>query len=284
MQWRHERPTKYLRSFRFNLNQWAGWNYGGDLLSSGGNVNAHAVFANNWSTGVGVNVNAQGFDDRATRGGPGAYDNGQRSIWGYLTSDNRRALSANVFVFRGNDQHGSHSADYSPSLDWRPSSFLLISGGLHIGTNHDESQWIEQSGTHYVFGAARSEDGRVDDPRQLHGDADAVDSALRRAVRLGRRLLELQGARRRPFAVLRRALSSLRVRRRTPTSITARSGPRMCCAGNTRLARRCSWCGSRDARTRSTSAGSASIATSAASSTRPATNVFLVKLAYWLNY
>ena len=53
LQWRNDRPNKYLRSFRFNLNQWAGWNFGGDLLNSGGNVNAHAVFPNNWATGVG---------------------------------------------------------------------------------------------------------------------------------------------------------------------------------------------------------------------------------------
>ena len=58
LQWRNDKPNKYLRSFRFNLNQWAGWNYGGDLLNSGGNVNAHAVFPNNWATGMGVNVNA----------------------------------------------------------------------------------------------------------------------------------------------------------------------------------------------------------------------------------
>ena len=43
LQWRNERPSKYLRSFRFNLNQWAGWNFDGDLLNSGVNVNAHAV-------------------------------------------------------------------------------------------------------------------------------------------------------------------------------------------------------------------------------------------------
>ena len=28
MQVRYEKPSKYLRSFRYNLNQWAGWNYG----------------------------------------------------------------------------------------------------------------------------------------------------------------------------------------------------------------------------------------------------------------
>ncbi|MEO8077908.1 MAG: DUF5916 domain-containing protein, partial [Acidobacteriota bacterium] len=43
MQVRYETPSKYLRSFRYNLNQWAGWNFDGDRLSSGVNVNAHAM-------------------------------------------------------------------------------------------------------------------------------------------------------------------------------------------------------------------------------------------------
>ena len=51
LQVRYETPSKYLRSFRYNLNQWAGWNYDGDRLHSGVNVNAHAVFKNNWATG-----------------------------------------------------------------------------------------------------------------------------------------------------------------------------------------------------------------------------------------
>ena len=55
LQWRNDKPSKYLRSFRFNLNQWAGWNFDGDLLNSGVNVNAHAVFTNQWSTGMGLN-------------------------------------------------------------------------------------------------------------------------------------------------------------------------------------------------------------------------------------
>ena len=152
MQWRHEKPSKYLRSFRFNLNQWAGWNYDGDMLYSGFNVNAHAMYANNWATGMGVNLNAQGFDDRATRGGPGAYGNSQRSMWAYVESDERKVVSAGLNVFRSNDGLGSTFRDFSPYLTLRPSTALAVSGGLSITTNHDESQWIEQSGTHYVFG------------------------------------------------------------------------------------------------------------------------------------
>ena len=130
MQWRNDKPNRYLRSFRFNLNQWAGWNFDGDLLNSGGNVNAHAMFPNNWATGVGVNVNAITFDDRATRGGPGAYRNAQRSMWWYLQSDNRRRVSAGMNLFRQNDGLGSTYRDYSPEVTWRPSSFLSVSGGV----------------------------------------------------------------------------------------------------------------------------------------------------------
>ena len=56
VQVRYDTPSKYLRSFRYNLNQWAGWNYDGDRLNSGANVNAHAMFTNNWGTGMGVNA------------------------------------------------------------------------------------------------------------------------------------------------------------------------------------------------------------------------------------
>jgi hypothetical protein len=152
MQWRHDRPNKYLRSFRFNLNQWAGWNFGSDLLSSGGNVNAHATFQNNWATGGGYTVNARVFDDRATRGGPGAYRNAQRSMWAYINTDDRRRVSAGVDIFRAGDGLGSAAREVNPALTWRPSSFLAISGGLRFGINNDRSQWIEAQDGHYVFG------------------------------------------------------------------------------------------------------------------------------------
>ena len=153
VQVRYDTPSKYLRSFRYNLNQWAGWNFDGDMLFSGGNVNAHAVFANNWSTGMGINVNARGFDDRGTRGGPGVYGNSQQSFWNYLSSDERHAVSAGINTFKSSDHRGTSFSDLSPSVSYRPSSFLTVSGGLRFSRNHDQSQWIEQTADgRYVFG------------------------------------------------------------------------------------------------------------------------------------
>jgi uncharacterized protein DUF5916 len=153
IQWRNDTPSRFLRSFRFNLNQWGSWNFGGDRLDFGGNVNAHWVFINNWATGAGFNANARPFDDRATRGGPGAYGNRNWSYWQYANTDSRKPVIGNVFVNYGNDQHGTTWADVEPSVTWRPSSFLELTGGMMVSHNVNDAQWIENTAdTHYVFG------------------------------------------------------------------------------------------------------------------------------------
>jgi hypothetical protein len=153
MQWRNERPSKYLRSVRFNLNQWAGWNFDGDLLNSGVNVNAHATFTNQWSTGLGLNRFWQPFDDRATRGGPGAFRSAQRSLWAYLETDQRKPASLNIFGFIGKAHEGSTNWEVGPSLNLRPTSFISASAGLFFNHNDQLSQWVENTDDgRYVFG------------------------------------------------------------------------------------------------------------------------------------
>jgi Domain of unknown function (DUF5916)/Carbohydrate family 9 binding domain-like len=152
MQVRYDNPSKFFRSFRYNLNEWAGWNHDGDILQNGGNVNAHATFHNNWSTGYGYNLNGRTIDDRATRGGPVVYQNPRLGGWGYLQSDERPALSAGYFFFAMGDGKGSKVREISPYINYRPSSYLTINTGIGLNWNTDDSQWIEESGGHYVFG------------------------------------------------------------------------------------------------------------------------------------
>ena len=59
----------------FNINQYAGWNFGGDRTYSGGNINSHWTFTNYYSIGGGFNLDAAPFRDRVTRGGPGVLGN-----------------------------------------------------------------------------------------------------------------------------------------------------------------------------------------------------------------
>ncbi len=155
LQWRHDRTSKYLRNFRFNLNQWTGWNFDGDRLFMGGNINAHATFANNWATGFGFNLEGRSFNDRLTRGGPGGYEEGYRTQWGYVNSDDRRLVAGEMFMGHGADGYGSWFGDLNPSVTVRPTSALSVSLGVRYSRNVNDSQWIEEVTepvTHYVFG------------------------------------------------------------------------------------------------------------------------------------
>jgi hypothetical protein len=153
IQFRRDTPSKHLRNFRWNLNQWASWNYDGDRMDLGGNVNAHWQFTNNWRTGTGLTVLGQPFDDRATRGGPGAYGNAKIIYWQYVEGDDRKPVSVGNFFNVGSDYKGTRWIGAEPFVSFRPASFLSVSGGFRYFHNHDDAQWIENTEDgHYVFG------------------------------------------------------------------------------------------------------------------------------------
>ena len=189
---RDDVPGKYIKTFRFNLNQWGSWNFGGDRRSFGGNVNAHWSFMNNWAVGSGFNVNAQGFADRLTRGGPGGYTPGNFNQWMYLDTDNRKPVVLNLFASWFND-HGA-----SAGLERRSRSHLAAEPRAERDRRR---QRRPQSRRRAVDREPRRrrpdalrlrppepDHGQRLDARQLHDHADADAAALRAAVRVGRRL------------------------------------------------------------------------------------------------
>ncbi|HYE87453.1 MAG TPA: DUF5916 domain-containing protein, partial [Vicinamibacterales bacterium] len=66
IQWRNFRPGRFVRTRNFNINQYQGWNFGGDRTYSGGNINTHWTFTNYYSIGAGFNLDAAPFRDRVT--------------------------------------------------------------------------------------------------------------------------------------------------------------------------------------------------------------------------
>ena len=153
IQFRRDRPGKHVRSFRWNLNQWSGHNFDGDRLYVGGNINAHWMLQNNWSFGGGFNVEPRGFDDRLTRGGPGGYVEGGWSIWSYVNTDQRKPVSVNWFLGGIRYKYSTSQFDFNPSVSYRPTSFLTISTGIGFTPATNAAQWVEQDADgEYVFG------------------------------------------------------------------------------------------------------------------------------------
>jgi hypothetical protein len=156
LQLRQNTPGRFTRSWMVNFNQWAGWNFDGDRLFSGGNVNMHWTWQNNWRTGYGINVNAAPFRDRSTRGGPGVRGNRNVGIWYYTDLDNRRAIIPGYNGYYETDGQGTTRRNFNPTVTWRPNSAASIQLGLRVGLNDDDAQWVanetRDGRTRYVFG------------------------------------------------------------------------------------------------------------------------------------
>jgi len=156
VQFRWDTPTKLYRSFRLNLNQWAGWNFGGDTRFTGVNVNAHITLPSNWAAGAGFNAEGAGIDDRSTRGGPSMLSKRGANVWYYVESDSRKPVNGGWMGFYFRDESGSTAWRVDPQVEWRPTSFLALSLGVGFEKMNEDTQWVENlagaSTTRYIFG------------------------------------------------------------------------------------------------------------------------------------
>jgi hypothetical protein len=152
---RSDVPNRWFRNRNLNFNQWAAWNYSGDRLFAGSNVNGNVTFVNNWSAGGGINHQPMGFDDRMTRGGPGAFVEGYDTFWSWMNSDNRRRVSVNYFHGHGWNGVGSSFTDDEIEVTYRPTSPLTITSGARLNRWTNDSQWVGKvtdTRDHYAFG------------------------------------------------------------------------------------------------------------------------------------
>jgi hypothetical protein len=144
LQVRFDTPNRVLRNFRFNLNQWAGWNFDGDRLFAGFNVNAHAWFQSNWRLGAGANYDLEGYDDRLTRGGPGGRRPGSKGLWHYLNTDDRKPVFFSYDMFVMKDREESSVVNLNPRVTVRPTPALSGTVGLAYSQNISGQQWVKK--------------------------------------------------------------------------------------------------------------------------------------------
>jgi hypothetical protein len=156
-QYRDFVPGKYVRNYVWNLNQWAGWNFGGERLYLGGNFNTHWTWTNYYSAGMGINAESSPLRDRVTRGGPAVLGEPSKSVWFYANTDSRKPLSFSYNGWFWADRSGSTQRNYNPWANVRPTSFISLNAGFRYSINKNDAQWIanqtDTAGvTHYVFG------------------------------------------------------------------------------------------------------------------------------------
>jgi hypothetical protein len=152
---RDETPNRWLRSRYINFNYGASWNFDGDRIESGGNINANFMFANNWRGGGGYALQQLALDDRVTRGGPGVYMEPNQQMWYWLYTDGSRPVQLGYEGGNGADRHGFSFYNVNPNVTLRPVPAVMLAIGFRYSKNVVDSQWVtnvNDGNDHYVFG------------------------------------------------------------------------------------------------------------------------------------
>jgi hypothetical protein len=156
--YRFYKPFAIFREMGINFNQWRGWNFGGENIFDGGNVNLWTQFKNYWQFNFGLNRNFESLSQSALRGGPALRSPGQWSLWWNVETDSRRKIrfTLNGQSSRRNDAAGRQD-QFRGGITVQPSRALNVSLQPTYAKNRSEMQYVatrEAGGEErYLFGA-----------------------------------------------------------------------------------------------------------------------------------
>jgi len=162
MQWtwagyRVWKPFAVFRTLNANFNQWLGWNFGGDHMYSGGNVNANFQLKNYWGGGFGINRNFEGLSAAMLRGGPSIRVPGAWNFWSHLETDMRQRVRFSLMASGSRRDNGdSRMLELEAGVIFNPSTAFNISFLPTYAASWTELQYIATpvagGENRYVFG------------------------------------------------------------------------------------------------------------------------------------
>ena len=137
-------PFSIFRSARINLNQWAGWDYGGTSTYLGGNINGHAEFKNYWRLGFGVNLQGESVSNGSLRGGASIRLPGSKNLWLWLGTSNQKKfrVSGNASFNRSFEETYRKYEGFNLSFSYKPISTLSISLSPNYSNSMRELQYV----------------------------------------------------------------------------------------------------------------------------------------------
>jgi hypothetical protein len=140
------RPTPRLRRWNLNMNQWAAWNFGGDPLALGANVNGSFTLPNLWGGHAGLNRELAAVDVTGLRGGPALLRNGSWNLSGGIFTDQRKDVLVRLSAgLTREDETGAMTWRASPSVTVRPSHSAEISLSPSYARAESSAQFIRRS-------------------------------------------------------------------------------------------------------------------------------------------
>ncbi|NIV93149.1 hypothetical protein GWN42_10190, partial [candidate division KSB1 bacterium] len=149
MQWtwlgyRWDKPFSIFRSLSFNFNQWWGWNFGGESVFAGGNINGGGQLQNHWWFWAGIGREGKNLSTSALRGGPAMKFPARWTNWYNLSTDNRKSWQIGFNGFNSwADQGDSRWNNFGFWMSFRPKDAIRLRVNPFYTYNQDDLQYID---------------------------------------------------------------------------------------------------------------------------------------------
>jgi hypothetical protein len=155
--YRISEPFGIFRQVNFDVNQWTGWDFGGNRNYEGGNVSVWSQFTNHWTFSMGANIEGDGLSNTVLWGGPAARTPGSWNYWVDTGTDSRKKLSlhawhSNVWGF----YDFLRNTAYGVNMEYRPTNSLRLSFTPEYSVTRNILQYMNTEKVNgqdkYIFG------------------------------------------------------------------------------------------------------------------------------------
>jgi len=155
-------PFGPFRQFNINFNAWSGYDFGGNTIFKGGNVNLNMSFKNYWFLGFGYNPQGSALSVSSLRGGPSLRWPSGRSVWFYVETDSRKRVRFSVSGNGSGRGRGDvESWNVTPAVTIIPGPAFQISLAPAYSRYHSILQYVGTRAfgdeTRYIFGTIEQE-------------------------------------------------------------------------------------------------------------------------------
>jgi hypothetical protein len=137
-------PVGIFQQISINANQYNAWNFGGEGIFNGSNVNGGGIFKNYWGFWLGLDREIDGLSIFELRGGPALRIEGGWNNWYSINTDSRKKIHFELNGFNyWSDDKISRYRNLSMSIIYKPSNGLLVSLSPWFEINKKNLQYVD---------------------------------------------------------------------------------------------------------------------------------------------
>jgi hypothetical protein len=146
MGYRWYEPVSIFRSASVNLNQWTVYDFGGNLVNVGGNINGHTQFKNFWNAFANINWDGETLSHTTLRGGPSMKLSGSTGFYTGVFSNPQKKLTYGIDggVSFSNEKGYNSSKSFEAEIGYRPFEAFQIEISPEFGVSDNKLQYVTQ--------------------------------------------------------------------------------------------------------------------------------------------